>query len=157
MHLYAYKNIWTSVTQIVTCVYLCWNGEVWVIWTLCFLVCLRGKFFVFWSLCNVQKFQLLRKRKQEVFQVSICANTGWTFQVIVKTRTEYQPEQKNKGKFRVPKIAEFTVSVFMQIVKIRLASASSRLLALVEQVLLLFLFRIFLEDFLRSHCLGHWV
>uniref|UniRef100_I3MGS1 Neuronal vesicle trafficking associated 2 n=1 Tax=Ictidomys tridecemlineatus TaxID=43179 RepID=I3MGS1_ICTTR len=31
--------------------------------------------------------------------------------VIVKTRTEYQPEQKNKGKFRVPKIAEFTVSV----------------------------------------------
>ncbi|XP_055410717.1 neuronal vesicle trafficking-associated protein 2 isoform X2 [Bubalus kerabau] len=29
--------------------------------------------------------------------------------VIVKTRTEYQPEQKNKGKFRVPKIAEFTV------------------------------------------------
>nr|KAF6349550.1 neuronal vesicle trafficking associated 2 [Myotis myotis] len=28
--------------------------------------------------------------------------------VIVKTRTEYQPEQKNKGKFRVPKIAEFT-------------------------------------------------
>uniref|UniRef100_A0ABI0NJ96 Neuronal vesicle trafficking associated 2 n=2 Tax=Bos taurus TaxID=9913 RepID=A0ABI0NJ96_BOVIN len=30
--------------------------------------------------------------------------------VIVKTRTEYQPEQKNKGKFRVPKIAEFTSS-----------------------------------------------
>ncbi|KAG8519536.1 Neuronal vesicle trafficking-associated protein 2 [Galemys pyrenaicus] len=30
--------------------------------------------------------------------------------VIVKTRTEYQPEQKNKGKFRVPKIAEFTVN-----------------------------------------------
>uniref|UniRef100_Q5SS04 Neuron specific gene family member 2 n=1 Tax=Mus musculus TaxID=10090 RepID=Q5SS04_MOUSE len=30
--------------------------------------------------------------------------------VIVKTRTEYQPEQRNKGKFRVPKIAEFTVS-----------------------------------------------
>uniref|UniRef100_A0A8C7BYI9 Neuronal vesicle trafficking associated 2 n=1 Tax=Neovison vison TaxID=452646 RepID=A0A8C7BYI9_NEOVI len=30
--------------------------------------------------------------------------------VIVKTRTEYQPEQKNKGKFRVPKIAEFTLS-----------------------------------------------
>uniref|UniRef100_F7EH91 Neuronal vesicle trafficking associated 2 n=1 Tax=Callithrix jacchus TaxID=9483 RepID=F7EH91_CALJA len=29
--------------------------------------------------------------------------------VIVKTRTEYQPEQKNKGKFRVPKIAEFTM------------------------------------------------
>uniref|UniRef100_A0A8C6I020 Neuronal vesicle trafficking associated 2 n=1 Tax=Mus spicilegus TaxID=10103 RepID=A0A8C6I020_MUSSI len=29
--------------------------------------------------------------------------------VIVKTRTEYQPEQRNKGKFRVPKIAEFTV------------------------------------------------
>jgi hypothetical protein len=35
------------------------------------------------------------------------------FQVIVKTRTEYQPEQKNKGKFRVPKIAEFTVSFLM--------------------------------------------
>ncbi|XP_053151312.1 neuronal vesicle trafficking-associated protein 2 isoform X2 [Hemicordylus capensis] len=31
-------------------------------------------------------------------------------QVIVKTRTEYQPDQKNKGKLRVPKIAEFTVS-----------------------------------------------
>ncbi|KAM4653286.1 neuronal vesicle trafficking-associated protein 2 isoform 2-T3 [Amazona ochrocephala] len=30
--------------------------------------------------------------------------------VIVKTRTEYQPDQKNKGKLRVPKIAEFTVS-----------------------------------------------
>lgn len=54
----------------------------------------------------------------------------------MKTRTEYQPEQKNKGKFRVPKIAEFTVSFFTQIVKIRLASASSRLLVLVEQVLL---------------------
>uniref|UniRef100_A0A452VJR8 Neuronal vesicle trafficking associated 2 n=1 Tax=Ursus maritimus TaxID=29073 RepID=A0A452VJR8_URSMA len=48
--------------------------------------------------------------------------------VIVKTRTEYQPEQKNKGKFRVPKIAEFTVSFFTQIVKVRLASASSKLL-----------------------------
>uniref|UniRef100_A0A8C6I1F3 Uncharacterized protein n=1 Tax=Mus spicilegus TaxID=10103 RepID=A0A8C6I1F3_MUSSI len=31
--------------------------------------------------------------------------------VIVKTRTEYQPEQRNKGKFRVPKIAEFTVAL----------------------------------------------
>lgn len=39
-----------------------------------------------------------------------CADTGCPFQVIVKTRTEYQPEQKSKGKFRVPKIAEFTVS-----------------------------------------------
>ncbi|CAI9566867.1 unnamed protein product [Staurois parvus] len=29
--------------------------------------------------------------------------------VVVKTRTEYQSEQKNK-KIRVPKIAEFTVS-----------------------------------------------
>lgn len=28
----------------------------------------------------------------------------------MKTRTEYQPDQKNKGKLRVPKIAEFTVS-----------------------------------------------
>lgn len=54
----------------------------------------------------------------------------------MKTRTEYQPEQNNKGKFRVPKIAEFTVSFFTLIVKIRLASASSRLLVLVEQVLL---------------------
>uniref|UniRef100_A0A8C5MBK6 Neuronal vesicle trafficking associated 2 n=1 Tax=Leptobrachium leishanense TaxID=445787 RepID=A0A8C5MBK6_9ANUR len=32
------------------------------------------------------------------------------WQVVVKTRTEYQSEQKNKGKIRVPKIAEFTVS-----------------------------------------------
>lgn len=47
------------------------------------------------------------------FAVSTCANSARTFQVIVKTRTEYQPEQKNKGKFRVPKIAEFTVSVSM--------------------------------------------
>lgn len=54
----------------------------------------------------------------------------------MKTRTEYQPEQKNKGKFRVPKIAEFTVSFFTQIVKVRLASASSKLLVLVGQVLL---------------------
>ncbi|XP_043925066.1 neuronal vesicle trafficking-associated protein 2 [Protopterus annectens] len=30
--------------------------------------------------------------------------------VVVKTRTEYQSDQKNKGKLRVPKIAEFTVS-----------------------------------------------
>ncbi|MEE6518640.1 hypothetical protein FKM82_029741 [Ascaphus truei] len=30
--------------------------------------------------------------------------------VVVKTRTEYQSDQKNKGKIRVPKIAEFTVS-----------------------------------------------
>lgn len=40
----------------------------------------------------------------------LCTNTGPMLQVIVKTRTEYQPEQRNKGKFRVPKIAEFTVS-----------------------------------------------
>lgn len=39
------------------------------------------------------------------------ADTSCPFQVIVKTRTEYQPEQKSKGKFRVPKIAEFTVSL----------------------------------------------
>ncbi|XP_030068649.1 neuronal vesicle trafficking-associated protein 2 [Microcaecilia unicolor] len=30
--------------------------------------------------------------------------------VVVKTRTEYKSDQKNKGKLRVPKIAEFTVS-----------------------------------------------
>ncbi|ELW48007.1 Neuron-specific protein family member 2 [Tupaia chinensis] len=36
-------------------------------------------------------------------------------QVIVKTRTEYQPEQKNKGKFRVPKIAEFTVTILVSL------------------------------------------
>ncbi|MXQ81043.1 hypothetical protein E5288_WYG012791 [Bos mutus] len=35
--------------------------------------------------------------------------------VIVKTRTEYQPEQKNKGKFRVPKIAEFTVTILVSL------------------------------------------
>ncbi|CAI9156219.1 unnamed protein product [Rangifer tarandus platyrhynchus] len=43
--------------------------------------------------------------------------------VIVKTRTEYQPEQKNKGKFRVPKIAEFTVSVLMVTILVSLALA----------------------------------
>ncbi|XP_072447101.1 neuronal vesicle trafficking-associated protein 2 isoform X2 [Chiloscyllium punctatum] len=30
--------------------------------------------------------------------------------VVVKTRTEFQSDQKNKGKLRVPKIAEFTIS-----------------------------------------------
>lgn len=35
--------------------------------------------------------------------------------VIVKTRTEYQPEQRNKGKFRVPKIAEFTVTILVSL------------------------------------------
>uniref|UniRef100_A0A8C2S278 Neuronal vesicle trafficking associated 2 n=1 Tax=Capra hircus TaxID=9925 RepID=A0A8C2S278_CAPHI len=29
--------------------------------------------------------------------------------------TEYQPEQKNKGKFRVPKIAEFTVTILVSL------------------------------------------
>ncbi|XP_052614859.1 neuronal vesicle trafficking-associated protein 2 [Peromyscus eremicus] len=35
--------------------------------------------------------------------------------VIVKTRTEYQPEQRTKGKFRVPKIAEFTVTILVSL------------------------------------------
>ncbi|XP_059681370.1 neuronal vesicle trafficking-associated protein 2 isoform X2 [Gavia stellata] len=35
--------------------------------------------------------------------------------VIVKTRTEYQPDQKNKGKLRVPKIAEFTVTILISL------------------------------------------
>ncbi|MBN3302516.1 NSG2 protein, partial [Amia calva] len=30
--------------------------------------------------------------------------------VVVKTRTEYQTDQKNKGKLKVPKIEEFTIS-----------------------------------------------
>ncbi|XP_059506734.1 neuronal vesicle trafficking-associated protein 2 isoform X2 [Stegostoma tigrinum] len=30
--------------------------------------------------------------------------------VVVKTRTEFQSDQKNKGKLRIPKIAEFTIS-----------------------------------------------
>uniref|UniRef100_A0A9L0S8F5 Neuronal vesicle trafficking associated 2 n=1 Tax=Equus caballus TaxID=9796 RepID=A0A9L0S8F5_HORSE len=65
MHIYACKNIWKAVTEIVTCGRLCWNGEI--------------------------------------------------LRVIVKTRTEYQPEQKNKGKFRVPKIAEFTVTILVSL------------------------------------------
>lgn len=32
-------------------------------------------------------------------------------QVVVKTRTEYQTEQKNKAKLKVPKVEEFTISV----------------------------------------------
>lgn len=32
-------------------------------------------------------------------------------QVVVKTRTEYQTEQKNKAKMKVPKVEEFTISV----------------------------------------------
>ncbi|KAL1252491.1 hypothetical protein QQF64_017184, partial [Cirrhinus molitorella] len=31
--------------------------------------------------------------------------------VVVKTRTEYQTEQKNKAKLKVPKVEEFTISV----------------------------------------------
>ncbi|PKU36789.1 neuron-specific protein family member 1 [Limosa lapponica baueri] len=31
-------------------------------------------------------------------------------QVVVKTKTEYEPDRK-KGKFRTPKIAEFTISI----------------------------------------------
>ncbi|KTG39520.1 hypothetical protein cypCar_00037295, partial [Cyprinus carpio] len=31
--------------------------------------------------------------------------------VVVKTRTEYQTEQKNKAKMKVPKVEEFTISV----------------------------------------------
>ncbi|KPP75986.1 hypothetical protein Z043_104717 [Scleropages formosus] len=30
--------------------------------------------------------------------------------VVVKTRTEYQTEQKSKGKMKVPKVEEFTIS-----------------------------------------------
>jgi len=30
--------------------------------------------------------------------------------VVVKTKTEYEPDRK-KGKFRTPKIAEFTISI----------------------------------------------
>nr|XP_005992588.1 PREDICTED: neuron-specific protein family member 2 [Latimeria chalumnae] len=33
-----------------------------------------------------------------------------TCMVVVKTRTEYQSDQKNKGRLKVPKIAEFTIS-----------------------------------------------
>lgn len=55
----------------------------------------------------MNKFQWPEERKEEP---CLCANTRPILQVIVKTRTEYQPEQRNKGKFRVPKIAEFTVS-----------------------------------------------
>lgn len=31
-------------------------------------------------------------------------------QVVVKTQTEYQTEQKNKAKLKVPKVEEFTIS-----------------------------------------------
>ncbi|XP_048884226.1 neuronal vesicle trafficking-associated protein 2-like [Brienomyrus brachyistius] len=31
-------------------------------------------------------------------------------EVVVKTRTEYQTEQKNKGKMKAPKVEEFTIS-----------------------------------------------
>lgn len=31
-------------------------------------------------------------------------------QVVVKTRTEYQTEQKNKAKMKVPKVEEYTIS-----------------------------------------------
>lgn len=35
----------------------------------------------------------------------------FSLQVVVKTRTEYQTEQKNKAKLKVPKVEEFTISV----------------------------------------------
>lgn len=31
-------------------------------------------------------------------------------QVVVKTRTEYQKEQKNKAKMKMPKVEEYTIS-----------------------------------------------
>lgn len=31
-------------------------------------------------------------------------------QVVIKTRTEYQTEQKNKAKMKVPKVEEYTIS-----------------------------------------------
>lgn len=31
-------------------------------------------------------------------------------QVVVKTRTEYQTDQKNKDKMKVPKVEEYTIS-----------------------------------------------
>lgn len=34
----------------------------------------------------------------------------FTEKVVVKTKTEYEPDRK-KGKFRSPRIAEFTVSI----------------------------------------------
>uniref|UniRef100_F7AK81 Neuronal vesicle trafficking associated 2 n=1 Tax=Equus caballus TaxID=9796 RepID=F7AK81_HORSE len=45
----------------------------------------------------------------------LCSDPQECRTVIVKTRTEYQPEQKNKGKFRVPKIAEFTVTILVSL------------------------------------------
>lgn len=63
------------------------------------------------GLCAVQWSRASGVKGRPGFQVCTRANADRTLQVIVKTRTEYQPEQKNKGKFRVPKIAEFTVSV----------------------------------------------
>lgn len=36
--------------------------------------------------------------------------TFFFVQVVVKTRTEYQTEQKNKGKMKVPKVEEYTIS-----------------------------------------------
>lgn len=105
-HIDASRKRWPKLSPLT----VCWDGDLWVIWIFYSLVCLRGKFFIF---CPVQCVKILvteKKKGRKGFQVSVYANTGWTFQVIVKTRTEYQPEQKNKGKFRVPKIAEFTVS-----------------------------------------------
>lgn len=75
-------------------------------------VCVRGRL----SAAVTHSAMILVKRGKGrcgVLAVSMRVNSACTFQVIVKTRTEYQPEQKNKGKFRVPKIAEFTVSVLM--------------------------------------------
>lgn len=65
-----------------------------------------------WCLCR-SRDGLYRKsfdNNSKISAVGRSLKSVVIFQVIVKTRTEYQPDQKNKGKLRVPKIAEFTVS-----------------------------------------------
>jgi len=57
-----------------------------------------------------EKSNGLDSKKKKVHAMCRNLKSVDVFQVIVKTRTEYQPDQKNKGKLRVPKIAEFTVS-----------------------------------------------
>lgn len=73
----------------------------------CIRVCLEGGSS---SLMSVGWTTSSSGRRKGREKRCLYTNTCPILQVIVKTRTEYQPEQRNKGKFRVPKIAEFTVS-----------------------------------------------
>lgn len=70
------------------------------------------EFMILRYLCRSRGWFIWKSLDNKKKKYAVCRSlkSVGIFQVIVKTRTEYQPDQKNKGKLRVPKIAEFTVS-----------------------------------------------